>query len=48
MKNIIINGPDETNFTKRIANAYNLKFIDPVAISEEFLNIMVKYFIIYF
>lgn len=47
MKNIIINGPREvTKFAKKLAHTYNLDYIDPFTISEEFLNLLVKYNII--
>lgn len=42
MKNIIINGPDDVeNVAKKLAYTYNLDYIDPVTISEEFLNLLV-------
>lgn len=46
MKQIIINGPYEVKeFAKKLARTYELDYIDPVTISEEFLNLLVKYFI---
>lgn len=45
MTNIMINGPQEiTQFAKKLAHTCNLDFIDPVTISEEFLNLLVKFF----
>lgn len=43
MKNMIINGPYEVvKFAKKLAQTYNLNFIDPISISEEFLNNLVS------
>lgn len=43
MKKIIINGPYEvTKFARKLAQTYNLNLIDPMTISEEFLNDLVS------
>jgi len=43
MKNMIINGPYEVvNFARKLAQTYHLNFINPISISEEFLNNLVS------
>lgn len=43
IKNIIINGPYKIrHFAKKLAYTYNLNLIDPVIISEDFLNKLVS------